>query len=72
MLFASFVVEQNAFLQSIVHDLIRDLRADFFALAVAGQSGRDFKHVVGTAGVAAGVGRDLFQHVITCLQLKCS
>jgi hypothetical protein len=37
MLFAGFVVTQDALLQRVLDDLVGNCRADFFALTTAGQ-----------------------------------
>ena len=53
--FAGLVIEQNAFLQGIMDDVVGDFSADFLAAQRPRQRGRNFQHVVGAAGVAAGV-----------------
>ena len=74
MLFAGLVVEEDAFLQRFMDNLVGDLvRVPIFLIARSGDSpaGRDFQNVVGAAGVAAGVARDFFRTSSEAADLKC-
>src|ERR1051326_6223375 len=63
MLFARLVIEQNAFLQRIADDILRNL-AVFLS-----QSSRNFQNVVRAARVAARVARNGLQHLIGCAEI---
>ena len=70
VLFAGFVVEQDALLQGVLDDVVGDFGADFFPACVpTRERGGNFQHVVGAARVAAGIGGDLGQHFVGGVQL---
>ena len=69
MLFAGFVVAQDALLQRVLNQIVGDFRAYFFVVASASQRGGHFQHVVGAARIAAGIGRNFCQDFVGRLQL---
>src|SRR5215471_1201278 len=60
MLFAGFVVEQNALLQRFVNDFL----GERIRLGLLCKRGSHFERVVGTASVAGGIGGDFTQGVV--------
>ena len=72
MLFSGFVVAQDPLLQRVLNQVVGNFRARLFVVAAAGQRGGHFQHVVGAAGVAAGIGCDFFQDFVGRLQLHRS